>query len=274
MKLRIARRERFAQHLADGMSEIEAHLSAGYARQPNGCKTNAVILARHAEIVARVKEIREGDVSQHFTKPPGAGLGYLYMMVNASMPFQYKIGLSVHPLLQRIDALSKTSAPTRFVPLAAIEVTCVAEKEKEVHKNLHEYRSPGREFFNAPHSAILDEYARVVRDCPTSKTYFDHSLQFPEFWDGAFRPPLTVEEKMLVQVQGFVDKTRERFSSSNVHDIPDKKIVKVIVGRFTGSGEELTIPIPYGDPGEMESILNATHQFYTSAYASFSDIAA
>lgn len=78
-------------------------------------------------------------------------MGSVYILVNKDMPGLIKIGYTIGLASKRAKQLSRpTGVPSPFE--VAYEVRCerFAELESDMHRELDEYRRPGREFFEYP----------------------------------------------------------------------------------------------------------------------------
>ncbi len=90
------------------------------------------------------------------------GNGYIYILINPSMPGLVKIGKTSRESEKRADELSRSSGiPTPFIVAYEEEVTDCDLVEKIIHEKLEKYRlSTNREFF----SLELKHAVKVVRD--------------------------------------------------------------------------------------------------------------
>lgn len=84
--------------------------------------------------------------------------GYLYLLMNSSMPGLFKIGKTTRTTDQRIKELdSATGVPTPFVLIYEVFVVDCHQAEKFVHEKLDRYRnSEKREFFKLASSTAID----------------------------------------------------------------------------------------------------------------------
>ena len=78
--------------------------------------------------------------------------GFIYILVNASMPGLLKIGQSVRVPEDRAAELSQpTGVPVPYVVAWFEKVSDCVQAERSLHKQLHEYRcNQNREFFYLP----------------------------------------------------------------------------------------------------------------------------
>src|SRR5438552_12088647 len=85
--------------------------------------------------------------------------GFIYALVNPSMPGLVKVGRSTRGADERVRELSGTSTPTPFVVIYEAAFRDCEAAEHLVHTALESlgYRvSPNREFFDAPATAVVD----------------------------------------------------------------------------------------------------------------------
>ena len=78
--------------------------------------------------------------------------GFVYCLMNSSMPNLYKIGCTEKSPIARAEELSRsTGVPSEFFVVFYIECEYHQKIEQEIHKLLDRYRSNSkREFFDAP----------------------------------------------------------------------------------------------------------------------------
>lgn len=88
------------------------------------------------------------------------GHGYVYILINASMPGLIKVGMTTRSVEERAEELSRaTGVPTAFVVAYKVEVNDCESGEKYVHSVLEDkgYRvNKNREFFTAPLYVAVD----------------------------------------------------------------------------------------------------------------------
>ncbi len=85
--------------------------------------------------------------------------GYVYILINNSMPGIIKIGKTKRDVKKRARELSNTSIPTPFIIAFEIFVQDVDSIEYFVHEILNDFRiNPNREFFRYP----LNEAIKVI----------------------------------------------------------------------------------------------------------------
>ena len=92
-------------------------------------------------------------------------LGYVYILVNPSMPGLVKIGkTSKHPS-ERARELQQTGIPTPFLVAYHAYVGDMDFVEREMHSRLSEYReASNREFFKIEPTTAIDELLAVVKE--------------------------------------------------------------------------------------------------------------
>jgi len=90
--------------------------------------------------------------------------GFIYVLVNKSMPGLLKIGFTTDSAYKRAKALSKpTGVPSEFRVLFSLPVIFCHQVEKNVHCDLAEYRSnKNREFFDCDPLMALDVIERNI----------------------------------------------------------------------------------------------------------------
>jgi hypothetical protein len=95
-------------------------------------------------------------------------IGYVYILINASMPDLLKIGHSTGPPAERAKQLSiGTGVPTCFVVAYEEHVGSCEEAEREVHTHLDKFRvNSRREFFAVPLKEAIRVVANVARNYP------------------------------------------------------------------------------------------------------------
>lgn len=89
-----------------------------------------------------------------------AKYGFVYCLMNSSMPNLYKIGCTEKSPQARADDLSRsTGVPSEFYVVCYIECENYQKVEREIHLILDEHRSNSRrEFFNAPLEKIAASF--------------------------------------------------------------------------------------------------------------------
>jgi len=109
-------------------------------------------------------------VSERVTKVgENMNSGYVYILMNDSMPGIIKIGKTTRAVRQRARELSGTSVPTPYKVVFEIFVNDADGLEKLIHETLIDYRiNPNREFFRYPIneaiSLILNKVSSKVRN--------------------------------------------------------------------------------------------------------------
>ena len=105
--------------------------------------------------------------------------GFIYVLVNSSMPDLVKVGLTTRKPSDRASELSGvTGVPTPFIVVYETEVNNCIEAEKFVHEMLtiKGYRvSDAREFFRAP----VQDVIKVIMHLPLSLTDSIDSITLP-----------------------------------------------------------------------------------------------
>ena len=95
---------------------------------------------------------------------------FVYVLMNASIPGQLKIGRTARDVEERARELSAhTGVPTPFVVAFTCEVGNSVLVESEIHKRLQSlgYRtSSNREFFAVPLKNAIEVIQRVIAETP------------------------------------------------------------------------------------------------------------
>ena len=96
--------------------------------------------------------------------------GYVYVLVNPSMPGLVKIGkTSKHPT-ERARELQQTGTPTPFLVVYHVYVNDMDYVEKEMHSRLnHSRQSTNREFFKVDSTTAIDELLDVAGEFRSSE---------------------------------------------------------------------------------------------------------
>ncbi|HWR35375.1 MAG TPA: GIY-YIG nuclease family protein [Clostridia bacterium] len=92
--------------------------------------------------------------------------GFIYVLINASMPNLLKVGRTTRPPEERVRELNVTAVPTPFILAYKAFVRDSARAEQFVHTYLGTkgYRvSQQREFFNAPMDMVVDAIREAQR---------------------------------------------------------------------------------------------------------------
>ncbi len=99
------------------------------------------------------------------TRPPEPGPGYIYLLINNSMPGLVKVGRTTRSPLERMGELSSaTGVPTPFQLVYDVLVPDAVAAEQFVHDALTKqgYRATeNREFFRAPIHEVVKLLMRV-----------------------------------------------------------------------------------------------------------------
>lgn len=107
-----------------------------------------------AEAVAKFHEREDGEITPY--RNPNSG--YIYLLMNESMPGLFKIGKTTRTTEQRVKELdSATGVPTSFLVIYEMFVEDCHVAEKYVHERLDKYRvSERREFFKLASSTAIE----------------------------------------------------------------------------------------------------------------------
>jgi hypothetical protein len=91
--------------------------------------------------------------------------GFVYFLINDSMPGLTKVGMTTkHPSARMDELSSATACPTPFKLLAFFDTPEPHETERAIHDALEEYRvNQSREFFHAPPCELLNEFNKWCR---------------------------------------------------------------------------------------------------------------
>lgn len=99
--------------------------------------------------------------------------GYVYILINQSLPSIIKIGKTKRDSKLRAKELSNTSIPTPFTVAFEVFSDNMDELEKRAHKYLDEFKiSKGREFFRYP----LNDAIKLLQDLNTLPNDRDSSF--------------------------------------------------------------------------------------------------
>lgn len=84
--------------------------------------------------------------------------GFIYCLINPSMPGLVKIGFThKHPATRMEELTKATACPSPFEMLAFFDTAIPRQVERAIHQELDEYRSnPGREFFAVTYMELQD----------------------------------------------------------------------------------------------------------------------
>jgi hypothetical protein len=84
--------------------------------------------------------------------------GYVYILVNSSLPDLVKVGYTTKSPAERANELSSTGVPNKFIVAYSIFVSDCVEVERQIHDLLKEYRhNQGREFFEIDSTTAIDK---------------------------------------------------------------------------------------------------------------------
>ncbi|MDK2618103.1 GIY-YIG nuclease family protein [Vibrio vulnificus] len=106
--------------------------------------------------------------------------GYVYILINASMPDLLKIGMTARDSRQRARELSNTSVPTPYKVAFEIFSCECGRLESQIHKELSEFRvNPNREFFRYP----LDKAIAILQNLSSNASQFHENYEAVEIID-------------------------------------------------------------------------------------------
>lgn len=148
--------------------------------------TNGIDLISHAEEVAgmppswdtsfasfedcekKIAQVRR-SIAKH---EPGKDKGYVYVLINKSMPGLVKIGVTYRDPSDRLQELSThTGVPTPFNLTFEKWVSNCTLVEELTHKKLNANRvSSDREFFRTSREEAIDAIEAVIREIHTRKS--------------------------------------------------------------------------------------------------------
>ena len=134
--------------------------------------------------------------------PQSAAQGFVYCLINPSMPGLIKIGVSTNNPLERARQLSaSTSSPAPFVVAFYRHISYPFAAEAAIHSALDDYRiNESREFFKIPLHKAIEEIERFD-EVPESRGISTHidlpfSELFATFGDDGSGRELTEEEQI------------------------------------------------------------------------------
>ena len=112
--------------------------------------------------------------------------GYVYILINPSMPNLLKIGKSTRsPETRALELSQATGVPYSFQVVYQALVDNCDVAEKEIHESLSAYRTKkNREFFRIPLNQAIDLIRKVIADKGLKSNNFDiepYKLAFEEF---------------------------------------------------------------------------------------------
>ncbi|MCU7812048.1 MAG: GIY-YIG nuclease family protein [Candidatus Thiodiazotropha sp. (ex Notomyrtea botanica)] len=89
--------------------------------------------------------------------------GYIYLLINQSIPGMVKIGYTSATVESRINQLNSTGVPTPFQLAAQFYVRDVKTVEAMIHKKLNPHRvNDRREFFSGTVSELLNSCFSII----------------------------------------------------------------------------------------------------------------
>ena len=129
-----------------------------------------------------------------------APLGFVYVLLNASFPDQFKIGASINHPHQRAKQLSAGSGvPTPFTVVYFLCVRDPFQVEAAVHRALKEFRvNESREFFRVSLAKIihiLEQYDELIGGFHSAHVDTPWGDLFATFPDDGSPRNLTEDEK-------------------------------------------------------------------------------
>jgi hypothetical protein len=194
--------------------------------------------------------------------------GYIYLLINYSMPGLLKIGLTTRPVDERMRELSgSTSVPTPFVLVFDVLVSDCRAAEKRLHDVLTEkgYRAASnREFFTAPIDQVIRAMLQIAEELPAQSIPddlppYEDILELEDPWGlGAidFRDDLFEEAARIIvrSQQGSVSLLQRSLSVgyTQAARIVDQLEEAGIVGQFKGSKAR---DVLVSDEMELDEIL-------------------
>ena len=168
--------------------------------------------------------------------------GYIYALINYSMPGLIKVGFTTRSAEERAAELSAaTAVPTPFVVAYDILVPDGAGGERRIHERLEEqgYRvSDDREFFNAPLRQIIGAMIAVREELSGDRLEWDD-------------PPIAVPTHSKPTIPG------DGYEVFHNYDL-FQKAARFLVGRNEGSTSLLLRQYDIR-PEEAEWILDLLH---------------
>ncbi len=128
--------------------------------------------------------------------------GYIYFLINQSMPGLVKVGHTTRTPEKRLQELDTTSVPTPFKIGAAFAVIEPEKCESSIHEELKEKReNKGREFFR------IELFQAIEQVFPIIKKHIliinnDASNSFPDFRNGP--PGIELSEKEIEMLRAII----------------------------------------------------------------------
>jgi len=98
-------------------------------------------------------------------------MGILYALSNTAMPHLLKVGYTNKKTIeQRINELSNSSVPFRFILECSVEVYSASRAESVVHKALQSFRvNNSKEFFSVDVNYVKDLFKTIENKPPIKK---------------------------------------------------------------------------------------------------------
>jgi hypothetical protein len=97
--------------------------------------------------------------------PESSKSGFVYFLLNGSMPGLLKIGFTQRSVVERMAELNTTGVPTSFVVGALFNVLNPHQCENDLHRLLVKYRvAKNREFFQISLAHAIDLSAKVISE--------------------------------------------------------------------------------------------------------------
>jgi hypothetical protein len=103
--------------------------------------------------------------------------GYVYILVNSSLPNLVKVGYTTKSPAERASELSSTGVPSKFIVAYSIFVSDCVEVERQIHDLLKDCRhNQGREFFEIDSTTAIDKLVLVSESWKCSSSVGSDSL--------------------------------------------------------------------------------------------------
>jgi hypothetical protein len=156
--------------------------------------------------------------------------GYVYVLVNSSMPNLVKIGYTTKSPKERASELSGTGVPNKFIVAYSVFVTDCVEVEKQIHNLLSDYRhNSDREFLEIDATQTIDylqEVSETFRKTPSST---NNSKEEPSatlylakisYFSNIFRIGLIRESRSYLNSNNFREDIKELYQTYGVDILP------------------------------------------------------
>lgn len=168
--------------------------------------------------------------------------GYVYILINESMPGLLKIGKTKRDSRARARELSNTSIPTKFqVAFETYSDDC-SKLEKEIHLELDDFRvSQNREFFKYPLDkaiALVQKQNSPAEDEESIYSAVDISNKLRLLYPDYLKPDIVAVRIVQPEDCVWLEITTEEFVGGDLRDQTIKRTDLGFIGNGDGDGDE------------------------------------